>query len=234
MSASLKPAKTDLKELQAQQTEADGDFTASKEKKQKGNKDSSYELPEHAAHRIHLRLSRKVNDPVKKEYTTEEQVVELSPQQYERMKSNNSFAGYDAQDILHDPRPAAVQQASAKGDVPAGSPSDPGTQSFTSLQAAQMRYRELTGKDAPTDKSFMELLELIAPLETALHAKSTTGGAVKKPLRSLQDARERYKELIGRPADENRTFTELKEAITHYEDPENAADLEILRAENEE
>ena len=230
MSASLKPVKTDLKELQAQQTEADGDFSASKEKKQKGNVDKTYELPEHAAHRIHLRLSRKVNDPVKKEYTTESQTVELSPQQYERMKSNNSFAGYDAQDILHDPRPESVRQASEKGDVPAGTPSDPAGQSFTSLQAAQMRYRELTKQDAPTDKSFTELLELIAPLEAALHAKSTTGGGVKKPLRSLEDAQERYEALVGKAAPEDKTFTELKAAITHFESAEGAADLEAAKA----
>lgn len=230
MSASLKPAKTDLKELQAQQTEADGDFSASKEKKQKGNVDKTYELSEHAAHRIHLKLSRKVNDPVKKEYTTDEQVVELSPQQYERMKSNNSFAGYDAQDILHDPRPEAVRKASEKGDVPGGTPSDPGSQSFTSLQAAQMRYKELTKADAPTDKSFTELLELIAPLEAKLHAKSTTGGAVKKPLRSLEDAQERYQELVCKQAPVDKTFTQLKEAITHFESPEGAIDLEAAKA----
>ena len=230
MSASLKPEKTDLKELQAQQTEADGDFSASKEKKQKGNVDKSYELPTHAAHRIHLKLTRKVNDAVKKEYTTEEQTVEVSPQQYERMKANNSFAGYDGVEILHDPRPEAVRQASEKGDVPAGTPGDPGTQSFTSLQAAQMRYRELTKADAPTDKSFTELLELIAPLEAKLHAQSTTGGAVKKPLRSLPDAQERYKELVGKDAPEDKTFTELKAAITHFESAEGAADLEAAKA----
>jgi hypothetical protein len=230
MSASLKPSKTDLKELQAQQVEADGDFSASKEAKRKGNVDSSYELAEHSAHRIHLQLSRKVNDPVKKEYTEQKEVVELSPQQYERMKSNNSFAGYDGQTILHDPRPSTERTASEKGDVPAGTPSDPGTQSFTSLQAAQMRYRELTGHDAPTDKGFTELLGLIAPLEDKLKAKSTTGGEVKKPMRSLEDAQERYQALVGKPAPADKNYTELKQAITHYESPEGAADLEDAKA----
>jgi hypothetical protein len=170
MSASLKPSKTDLKELQAQQVEADGDFSASKEAKRKGNVDSSYELAEHSAHRIHLQLSRKVNDPVKKEYTEQKEVVELSPQQYERMKSNNSFAG------------------------------------------------------------FTELLGLIAPLEDKLKAKSTTGGEVKKPMRSLEDAQERYQALVGKPAPADKNYTELKQAITHYESPEGAADLEDAKA----
>lgn len=229
MSASLKPQKTDLKELQQQQIEADGDFTASKEAKQKGNVDSSYELPKHAAHRIHLRLTRKVNDPVKKEYITEEDTVELTPAEYERMKSNGSFAGYDGQEILHDPRPEAVRQASAKGDVDAGTPSDPKT-STASLQGAQMRYRELAGHDAPTDKSHEELLELIAPLEAKLKAKSTTGGEVKAPMRSLEDAQARYKALVGKDAPAERTFTELKDAIKHFESLEGAADLEAAKA----
>lgn len=232
MSASLKPEKTDLKELQQQQVEADGDFSASKEKKQKGNVDNTYELPTHAAHRLHLRLSRKVNDSVKKEYVTESDIVELSPQEYERMKSNGSFAGYDAQDILHDPRPESVRKASEKGDVDAHTPSDPGTQSFTSLQAAQMRYRELTNQDAPTDKSFLELLQLIASLEAKLHAASTTGGAVKKPLRSLEDARERFLDLMGQPAPDDKNFTELKAAIIHFESPEGAADLAAAKAQD--
>lgn len=231
MLASLKPNKTDLKELQQQQMEADGDFKASKEAKQKGNVDSSYELPTHAAHRIHLRLTTKTNDPVAKEYVTKTEVVELNPAEYERMKSNGSFAGYDGQDILHDPRPESVRKASEKGDVPANTPSDPKS-SLESLQAAQMRYRELTGHDAPTDKSFEDLLELIAPLEAQLKAKSTTGGAVKKPMRSLSDAQERYKELVGRAAPDDKGFTELKEAIKHFESPEGAADLEALKGEN--
>jgi hypothetical protein len=230
MSASLKPAKIDLKELQQQQIDADGDPSASKEAKQKGNVDSSYELPTHAAHRLHLKLSRRVNDPVKKEYTDVSNIVELTPSEYERMKSNGSFAEYDEQQILHDPRPEAVRKASATGDVPAKTPSDPGTQSFTSLQAAQMRYKELTGADAPTDKSFLDLLELIAPLEAKLGAESTTAVEVKKPMRSLSDAQERYKKLVGKDAPEDKTFTELKEAITHFESPEGAKDLEDAKA----
>lgn len=230
MSTSLKPKKTDLKELQEQQIEANGDFSASKEKKVKGNVDETYELPEHAAHRIHLKLSRKVNDPVRKEYTTESKVVELNPAEYERMKSNGSFGEYDSQDMLHDPRPESVRKASETGDVPANTPSDPKQQSFTSLQAAQMRYKELTSKDAPTDKSFTELLELIAPLEAKLHANSTTGGEVKKPLRSLDDAQERYKKLVGKDAPSDKSFTQLKEAIAHFESPEGAADLEAAKA----
>jgi hypothetical protein len=230
MSASLKPTKIDLKELQQQQIEANGDFSASQEAKQKGNVDSSYELPKHAAHRIHLKLSRRVNDPVKKEYADVSNVVELTPSEYERMKSNGSFAEYDEQELLHDPRPASVREASETGDVPANTPSDPGKQSFTSLQAAQMRYKELTKQDAPTDKSFLELLELIAPLEAKLHADSTTGGEVKKPMRSLDDAQARYKKLVGKDAPEDKTFTELKEAITHFESPEGAKDLEAAKA----
>lgn len=230
MSASLKPVKTDLKELQQQQIDADGDFSASKEAKQKGNVDTSYELPKHAAHRLHLKLSRRVNDTVKKEYKDESNTVELTPSEYERMKSNGSFKEYDKQEILHDPRPEAVRKASVTGDVPAGTTSDPGSQSFTSLQAAQMRYRELTTQDAPTDKSFLELLELIAPLEAKLGAESTTAGEVKKPMRSLPDAQERWKKLVGKDAPEDKTFTQLKEAIAHFETPEGAADLEAAKA----
>lgn len=230
MSASLTPQKTDLKELQQQQIEADGDFSASQEAKMKGNVDKTYELATHASHSLHLRLSRKVNDPVAKEYRTETKNIEVSPAEYERMKSNGSFAEYDAQDILHDPRPAAVRKASETGDVDADTPSDPKS-SLGSLQAAQMRYRELTKHDAPTDKSFEELLELIAPLEAQLKAKSTTGGMVKKPLRSLDDARERYKELVGKAAPEDKTFTQLKEAIAHFESDAGVADLEAAKAE---
>ncbi|MGI4871380.1 MAG: hypothetical protein ACRYFX_09395 [Janthinobacterium lividum] len=228
MSASLTPHKTDLKELQQHQIEADGDFSASQEAKITGNVDKTYKLPQHASHRLHLRLGRKVHDAAAKTYTDTSEVVELSPAEYERMKSNGSFAGYDAQDILHDPRPSAVRKASETGDVPAGTPSDPGTH-LDSLQAAQMRYRELTKHDAPTDKSFEELLELITPLEAQLKAKSTTGGAVKKPMRSLPDAQERYKELVGKAAPDDKTFTQLKEAIAYFESPEGAADLEVAK-----
>lgn len=169
--SSLKPQPVDLQELQQQQLEADGDFSISKEEKITGNQDSSYKLGKHAAHRIHLRLSRKVNDPIKKEYTTEEEVVELSPAEYERMVANGSFAGYDAQDILHDPRPSAAKKAA---DTPSGSGSD-----------------------------------------------------AKKPLRSLADAQDRYFVLVGKHAPDGKSFTELKEAITHFESgtPEGDADL---------
>ncbi|NML67612.1 hypothetical protein HHL22_20620 [Hymenobacter sp. RP-2-7] len=229
MSASLTPQKVDLKALQQQQIDADGNFAASQEEKVSGNVDKSYKLPKHAAHRIHIKLSRKVHLPAEEDYEWKSEIMELSPAEFERMKSNGSFNGYKKQEILHDPRPKSVQQASKTGDIDAGTPSDPKT-SLASLQAAQMRYRELTNHDAPTDKSFEELLELIAPLEAQLKAKSTTGGAVKKPLRSLVDAQDRYKELVGKAAPEDKSFTELKEAITHFESPEGAADLEAAKA----
>ena len=229
MSTSLTPQKTDLKELQQQQIDADGDFASSQEEKTTGNVDKTYQLPKHAAHRLHLRLTRKIHDAAAKTYTDVSEVVELAPAEYERMKSNGSFAGYDAQTILHDPRPAAVRKASETGDVDADTPSDPKS-ALGSLQAAQMRYRELTKHDAPTDKSHEELLELIAPLEAQLKAKSTTGGAVKKPMRSLLDAQERYKELVGKDAPEDKTFTQLKEAIAHFESAEGATDLEAAKA----
>lgn len=216
MSTSLKPNKTDLKELQQHQIEADGDFSASQEEKTTGNLDGSYKLPTHEAHLIHLQLSREVHDPAAKKYNTDSKVVALSPAEYERMKHNGSFNEYDAQELLHDPRSAAVRKASQTGDVPTGDPSQ-AKKPLASLQDAHMRYKELTKQDAPTDKSFEELLALIEPLEAALHAKSSTGTTILGPRSTKSDYLARFRELSGEEAPADKTIDDLKQAIAHFE-----------------
>jgi hypothetical protein len=95
-----------------------------------------------------------------------------------------------------------------------------------------MRYKELTKEDAPTDKTLGWFIDHIAELEAKLKAEKTTPGATetKKPVRSLEDAQGRYKELVGKDAPADKTFTELKEAIKHFESPEGADDLAALKA----
>ncbi|MDF7810713.1 hypothetical protein [Hymenobacter sp. YC55] len=147
--------KLDLKTLQAQQLSGEDLTTA------KGNGDDSYEFPEHEAQFIHLKLTRKENDPVKKEYVTIEKTVKLYPLQYERMEKNGTFAEYDSQTILHDPRTKAAVSEASKPAQP-GQAKEPMTPISTlpSLQDAQMRYKQVYEQDAPA-VGYDELVELI-------------------------------------------------------------------------
>ncbi|RSK50098.1 hypothetical protein [Hymenobacter rigui] len=154
-----KTQKLDLRELQAKQLNGEEIEQA------KGNQDSSYEFPAHEADRVHLKLTKKVNDPVKKEYSDVDKVVKLVPAQYERMERNNAFAEYDSQTILHDPRPAAAKkeaEASAEAGDGNKEPMQP-KKELPSLQDAQMRFQQLypEEKELTASKNYDELIELI-------------------------------------------------------------------------
>lgn len=147
--------KLDLRQLQAQQLSGEDIEQA------KGSEDDSYSFPAHESDRIHLKLVKKENDPVKKEYVSKEKIVKLVPTQYQRMELNGSFAEYDEQTILHDPRPKAVASVATQ-------PAEPGKQkepaqpisTIPTLQDAQMRYQQLYGEVAPA-VGYDELIDLI-------------------------------------------------------------------------
>ena len=92
-----------------------------------------------------------------------------------------------------------------------------GGKPLASLQDAQMRYKELTKDDAPADKSFEELVALVAELEIKLKATPSTLAGTARPLRNKPDYQARYKELTGEAAPEEKTVEQLKEAIAHFE-----------------
>lgn len=194
-----------------------------------------YEFPAVEANRMHVALILYVRKPGTRDFEPVEKIVKLSPQEFERMEKNDSFAEYQGEDgevqIKYDCRPKARQKADLTGDVLTGSPAEP-PRVLATLNDAQMRYKELTKEDAPTDKTLGWFIDTIADLETKLNANKTTPGAgdAKKPMRSLEDMQGHYKELVGKAAPEDKTFTELKEAIKHFESPEGAADLEAARA----
>src|SRR4028118_398041 len=88
--------KLDLEELQQKQLSGEPiDMVA-------GNQDDFYEFAAHEADRLHIELSKKENDPVKKEYVTRSKVVKLYPLEFDRMEKNGSFAEYDSVVIKHD------------------------------------------------------------------------------------------------------------------------------------
>ncbi|MET4106033.1 hypothetical protein [Hymenobacter sp. UYP22] len=158
-SKTAKTQKLDLRELQAKQLNGEEIEQAT------GNQDSSYSFAAHEADRIHLKLTSKDNDPVKKEYVERSKIVKLVPTQYERMERNNAFAEYDSQTILHDPRPAAAKKE-AEAPAEAGdankAPMQPKNE-LPSLQDAQMRFQELypEEKELTASKNYDELVELI-------------------------------------------------------------------------
>lgn len=200
------------------------------------NDGEGYRLPAHEAHRLHVELVQFERVAGTRDFKRISKVKPFSPQEFERMEKNDSFAEYQNEDgevnILHDPRPKARQKADQTGDVVTGSPAE-APKVIATLNDAQMRYKELTKEDAPTDKTLGWFIDHIAELEEKLKANKTTPGASsepKKPLRSTEDAQARYKELVGKEAPADKTFTELKEAIKHYESAEGAADLEAARA----
>lgn len=177
MSSSLKTPplqrpSLDLTELQQQQIDASAGNESGIET-QAGSGDSSYKLPKHEAHLLHVKLTRKTNDPIKKEYVEKSNTVQLSAPEYERMEKNGDFDEYDSVTLLHDPRPKARAKADETGDVPSDTPAA-AKKPIRSTQDAQMRYKELTGQDAPADKNFTELKEAIAHFEKQKGAESST------------------------------------------------------------
>lgn len=168
----LKRPEIDLDTLQQQQLNAAAGHDDGPETR-KGSADSSYELPKHEEHLLHVRFTRKVNNPLTKSYDEQVNTVALSAPEYERMEKNESFKEFDKVELLHDPRPKARKEADKTGDVPSATPAAAKKQ-IRSLQDAQMRYKELTGEDAPGDKSFTQLKEAIAHFEQEKGADKST------------------------------------------------------------
>lgn len=184
-----------------------------------------YQLPAHEANRMHVELVRFLPIAGTRDFKREAKILKLAPQEFERMEKNDSFAKYLADpsitgevNILHDPRPKARQEADKTGDVQTGSPAEP-NKPIATLNDAQMRYKELTKEDAPTDKTLGWFIDRIAELEEELNAKKTTPGAQepKKPLRTKADYQARFKDLYGEEAPADKTIDQLKEAIEHKE-----------------
>jgi hypothetical protein len=160
--------KIEPAELQQQQLNAAEDPENSEIEMTTGNVDSEYKLPQHEQHLMHVRLVKKVNDPINKEYKTEETVWKGSPALYERMSKDadkggtGTFSEYDKVELLHDVRPQATGKATPAPKV--GTETDSTKKPMRSLKDAQERYKELVGFDAPTDKNFGELKEALAHL----------------------------------------------------------------------
>ena len=190
-----------------------------------------YELPANTGHLVHLRLTKSVANELTQQFDKTETSDAFSPAEFERMEKNDSFREYQKVEIVHDPRPKARQLADKTGDVPTGSPAE-ANKSLASLNDAQMRYKELTKEDAPTNVSYEELVALVLAIEAKLKADSSTPAGAHRTLRSTEDAQVRYKELVGYDAPAEKKFAELKEAIAHLEKPENAADLAAFKAEH--
>jgi len=167
----LQRQKLDLEELKQQQlnVSAGGESDLAT---QAGNGDKSYKFPTAEAHLLHVKLITKVNNPLTKKYDEKSTIVQLSAPEFERMEKNETFKQYDEVELLHDPRPKAEIKADKTGDVPSSTPAA-AKKPIRSTQDAQMRYKELTGEDAPTDKTFTELKEAITHLEAELGAKKS-------------------------------------------------------------
>lgn len=213
-----KPLKSaDLEDLKQQQLDA----TLSEDGRGdidhiSGNQDSSYQLPALEQNRVHLRLTKSVANDATESYDKTSTYDSFSGAEFERMEKNEQFKEYSKVEIVHDGRPKARQRQDATGDTHTGSPAE-ATKPLVSLQDAQMRYKELTKEDAPTNKSFEELVGLIEPLEAKLKAEKSTPGGQARPLRNKADYQARYKELAGADAPAEKTIDELKEAIAHFE-----------------
>ncbi|MCC3156442.1 hypothetical protein LJ737_04290 [Hymenobacter sp. 15J16-1T3B] len=209
-----KRPKIDLQELQRKQLDGEDLDT------QKGNtaEGADYDLPTHEADRVHVRVTQRVNDATKKEYVDETRVIKLVPAQYDRMVANNYFdtQTYDKVEVLHDPRRAA----GAKAEAPAtgNKPWEP-VEGLPTLQDAQVRYQQLTGRKAPAVE-YDILIEFIRAAEADSDEQTTEPEAsgegdtpTRKALRSTADAQARYKELFGVDAPADKSFTELKTLI---------------------
>lgn len=161
-----------LEDLQQQQLNAsaggESDITT-----QPGSGDKTYKVPAHESHLLHVKLISLVNNPATKKYDEKSTVVQLSAPEFERMEKNETFKQYDKIELLHDPRPKAEIKADKTGDVPSKTPAA-ANKPIRSTQDAQMRYKELTGQDAPSDKNFTELKEAIAHFEKEKGAQSST------------------------------------------------------------
>lgn len=181
-----------------------------------GNKDASYQLPANTQHLVHLRLTKSAANDATESYDKTTSYDMVSGPEFERMEKNEQFKEYSKAEIVHDGRTKARQKLDATGDVRTGSPAE-ASKPLATLQDAQMRYKELTKEDAPTNKSFEELVALVQDLEAKLKAAPSTPGAPGKPLRTKADYQARYKELAKEDAPEDKTIEQLKEAIAHFE-----------------
>jgi hypothetical protein len=112
---SPQPLKSaDLDELKQQQLDATldpdgrGDVAHVAGNTEAG-KAAGYQVPAHEAHRLHVELVTSTANPSTRQFDHAKKVVQLSPQEFERMEKNDSFAEYDEVNILHDPRPKGRQ-----------------------------------------------------------------------------------------------------------------------------
>jgi len=222
LTAKTAKPKLDLRELQQKQLNGEEiEMTA-------GNADDAgdYEFPSHESDRVHVELTKKVNDPILKQYTDEVTRKKFVPAQFDRMVRSGYFdtTTYDKVRVLHDPRYTKSAPAST---APTGArPWEP-AEGLPTLQDAQMRYKELYGQNAPA-VSYESLLEFIQAkeLEVGQYTDEPNGGTApgpRKAIRSTVDAQERYKELFGEDAPADKSFTELKVLI---ENEENRLDEE--------
>jgi len=157
-------------ELQRQQLLADENPDASEIETTTGNVDSSYSLPKHEQHLMHLKLTKKEHDPIAKEYRTVETIWQGSAAQYERMSKSadkggtDAFADYDSVELLHDVRPQSVAKAKAGSTPEGGEPTK--KPAPRSLVDAQARYKELVGIAPPAEATFTEVKDELAHLES--------------------------------------------------------------------
>lgn len=171
--------KIDTTELQSQQLGALENPDASAIETTTGNVDSDYEFPKHEQHLMHVELTKKVNDAVKKEYRTDKTVWKGSAAQYTRMATpadkggTGSFDEYDSVKILHDVRPGALARPAAATTPTTGTGDSKKTLRTKADYVA--RYEELaaTAEDlpedlrkAPADATIEQLKAAIADLET--------------------------------------------------------------------
>ncbi len=177
--------------------------------------DSSYSFPAHEAAYVHVRLTKKVNDPVLKQYVEESVTKKYAPAQFTRMDKSGYFntQSYDKVELLHDPRRPATQPA-----VTGNKPWEP-SEGLPTLQDAQLRYKELYGHNAPA-VSYAALVELIdAKLaEPDADDEADETPAPRKAIRSLAEAKERYLAAFRVEAPADKSFADLKTLVEAEEE----------------
>ncbi|QNH60740.1 hypothetical protein [Hymenobacter sediminicola] len=217
------PQKLDLKTLQSQQLSGEDIAQAT------GNVNSDYSFPAHEAAYVHVRLTKKVNDPILKQYTEETTDKKFAPVQFTRMDKSGYFntQSYDKVELLHDPRRAATQPA-----VTGNKPWEP-SEGLPTLQDAQLRYQELYGHKAPA-VSYGALIELIqAKLEESEgdEDEEDDNFPARKTIRSMVEAKARYEQAFMVDAPTDKSFAELKALVEAEEDRLDKLDLLGMDAE---
>ena len=168
-------------------------------KKIPGNLIPQHQIPEDEAHLVHLRLTKRQNDPVGKKYVDRVQTQNFTVADFRQMQRNNFLADYDNVEIIHDP----MQRSVAAGDKP--------LEKMTRAELVVLHKEKFGNEPTDTETKAVILNKLAG--EVAQPTPKTLTKAEVGVQAELQGLRAAYREKYQEDADLVATADDLKELL---------------------